>query len=228
MSLHSLLHSACVCLCSFLGVVYVMLFVCTIFFPYFLPYKIFISLQMFSSISVSFFPPFLFLSRFLSFRWNHFFCLFIEKCFFPHFFCSIWCGYRAIYWITNSKYTKMLENTDWKPSHANKPPNKNSCLAFPRISFENGWIKIGNSFDKMFFSISFWFFFWSHLDHFVYILQENAFIQLFWLALNNIRFIYIACWDGMVEKKWNAFIKSGLRTTNKAKYETKQTWHFIT
>lgn len=73
------------------------------------------------------------------------------KVLFSYFFCSIWCGYRAIYWITNSKYTKMLENTDWKPSHANKPPNKNSCLAFPRISFENGWIKIGNSFDKMFF-----------------------------------------------------------------------------
>lgn len=175
MSLHSLLLSEwlslCVrmCLCSFLGVVYVMLFVCTIFFPYFLPYKIFISLQMFSPISVPFFLPFLSLSRFLSFRWNHFSVYLLKSAFFL-LFCSIWCGYRAIYWITNSKYTKMLENTDWKPSHANKPPNKNSCLAFPRISFENGWIKIGNSFDKTFFSISFRFFFhfWGHgLDHFV-------------------------------------------------------------
>lgn len=70
------------CLCSFLGVVYVMLFVCTIFFPYFLSYKIFISLQMFSSISAPFFIPFLFLSRFLSFRWNHFSVYLLKSAFF--------------------------------------------------------------------------------------------------------------------------------------------------
>lgn len=176
MSLHSLLLSACLslcvwmCLCSFLGVVYVMLFVCTIFFPYFLPYKIFISLQMFSSISVPFFLPFLSLSRFLSFRWNHFSVYLLKSAFFLLFLLylmwvqgNILNNKQQIYW--NVRKHRL------KAESCKQTPKQKLMLCFSSY-FIRKWLNQNWEFirQNVFFHLVqvFLFPFWGHgLDHFI-------------------------------------------------------------
>lgn len=82
---------------------------------------------------------------------------------------------QQIYWKKN-----VRKHTDWKPSHANKLPNKNSSMFFSSYMIRK-WLNQNCEFIRQFFFLNFScrFFRGSHVDRVLYVLQENAFIQLF-------------------------------------------------
>lgn len=126
-------------------------------------------------------------------------CLFVAL-----FFVSLKTIFLSIYWkmlgflalfcdVDKGQYTEqqtanilkknVRKHTDWKPSHANKLPNKNSSMFFSPYLIRK-WLNQNCEFIRQYFffsllSIFLVFFRGSHVDRVLYVLQENAFIQLF-------------------------------------------------